>query len=185
MSDNVVSAQSAADVVQATAVQAKLAADTAQAAVDSANWAYYALWIYGVSAVIAGIAAILTLYAVIVARRGLSSWKDQHISTAKAEWIASLVNYASGLSYLPEKVNWRNQYDKDYIDKIAGLLYECIKHWKVLQVYLEHNENLKKEVLNKYSCGWVALSVTYHNLYMNGSIERDELKSVCVDLYNT
>ncbi|HCB9205885.1 Uncharacterised protein [Klebsiella variicola] len=151
----------------------------------SARWARYALWISGFSAAIAFIAGVVTFWAVLVARKGLSSWKDQHISNAKAEWIASLVNFASGVSYLPCRINWENKNDAQHIDRVAELQYECIKCWKVLQVHLAQNPKLEKEFYDRYAHLWGNFSVESHNSYMNGKMDMKELKNICINLYNT
>ncbi|MDI9766456.1 hypothetical protein QM327_07780 [Pantoea dispersa] len=160
-----------------------------QVAKESAKWAYYSLWITGAAAVVSVIAATATLavavWAALVAKKGLVVWKEQHISTAKADWIASLVNYASELSYLPYEIDYRQPSDKHYVEKVAGLLYECIKRWKVLQVHLSLNPDLQKKHSEKYDLKWADFSINFHNAYMDGQKNRDELKSACIDLYNT
>lgn len=156
-----------------------------QAAIDSAKWAYYAIWVYGISAVIAALSAIITLYAVFIAKKGLISWKEQHISTAKAEWIASLVSYNSGLSFLPHHINWMVDRDSKYVNRIAELQYECIKRWKVLQVHLEQSPKIESEFRRKYNLKWAAFSLDNHNAYMNGQISKLVLSDCCIELYNT
>lgn len=163
----------------------EIAIQTLAAAKDSARWAYYALWIYGITALVGATGALVTLWAVLVARRGLSSWKDQHISTAKAEWIASLVSYAAGLSYLPETISWRNPTDQQHVEKIAELQYECIKRWKVLQTHLEQNRKLEVHFLQKYSRKWESFCVVSHNRYMDDKMSKTQLKKECIELYNT
>lgn len=163
----------------------ELAVQSLYIAQYSARWARYAVWIYGVSAVIGLVAAMATLWAVLVARKGLSSWKDQHISVAKAEWIASLVNYASGLSSLPDLIDWRNLGDAKHVERIAFLQYECIKCWKVLQVHLSQNPALEKEFHERYDLKWATFVVNSHNAYMNRQMPKEALKKICIDLYNT
>lgn len=163
----------------------EIAVQALYAAQYSARWTRYAVWIYGISAVISFMAAVATLWAVLVARKGLSSWKDQHISVAKAEWIASLVNYASGLSSLPQLIDWRNVGDAKHVERISQLQYECIKCWKILQVHLSQNQVQEKEFYERYNLKWAAFGLNYHNAYMSKQISRDDLKKICIDLYNT
>ena len=151
---------------------------------ESSRWAYYALWIYGVTALIGLVSALVTLWAVTVAKRGLSTWKDQHISIAKAEWVASLVSYVAGLSYLPDLVDWGQEEDRQHIEKIAAFHYECVKRWKILQVHLSQNPKLEKEFQDKYNGPWVHFGMDSHNAYMSGKISRNQLRDICINLYN-
>lgn len=153
----------------------------ARNAADWTFWVMIATWVAAFASIIGG---VLTLVAVVIARRGLHAWKEQQISVAKADWIASLVNYASGLSHLPDLINWRSPDDKEHIDKIADLMYDSTKCWKVLQVHLELNNKLNKELMNKYQPGWGKLALTLHNGYMEARVEKDELKGHCIELYN-
>lgn len=159
--------------------------ETMFAARDAADWTYWvmiATWVAAAASIIGGIS---TLVAVVIARRGLNAWKEQQISVAKADWIASLVNYASGLSYLPEMIHWRNPEDKQYVDKIAGHLYECIKCWKVLQVHLALDKKLNDELMIRYEPGWSNFALVLHTNYMEAKVAKEELKEFCIKLYNS
>jgi len=162
----------------------EMAMQALTAAKESARWAHYALWIYGVTALIGLIGALVTLWAVLVARKGLSSWKDQQISTAKAEWIASLVSYASGISYLPEVINWEIVNDRPHVERVAELQYECIKRFRILKEYLSHNPKLQNEILSVYKDKWEHFTLVTHNAFMNGQVYRSELKDECIALYS-
>ena len=167
----------------------EIAFQALQVSKESAKLSYYSLWVTGVSAAVSLITALFTLvvaaWAAIVAKRGLSVWKEQHISTAKAEWIASLVNYAAEVSYLPFEIDYRRPSDKQHIDKVSGLLYECIKRWKALQVHLSQHPDLQKKYSEQYDLKWAQFSIDFHNAYMDKKKNRDELKEACANLYNT
>nr|OYN53180.1 hypothetical protein B7L51_01270 [Pectobacterium carotovorum] len=154
------------------------------AAKDAPNWGYWVMIAACTSAVMSLLGVIATVWALLVARKGLNSWKDQHISLAKGEWIASLTDYSAGVSYLPHTISWDNPNDKDHVEKAASLLYECVKKWKVLQVHLENNPELKAAFNEKYESHWADFGTTKHNGYMSGAIRRDVLKDSCIALYN-
>ncbi|HHQ4306205.1 TPA: hypothetical protein ACSP7Y_002201 [Serratia fonticola] len=159
--------------------------ETMIAARNAADWTYWvmvATWVAAAASVIGGIS---TLVAVVIARRGLNAWKEQQISVAKADWIASLVNYASGLSYLPELIHWGKPEDKQYVEKIADHMYECIKCWKVLQVHLAQDKKLNDQFMARYMLGWATFAGTLHVGYMEEVIEKKELHDYCIELYNT
>ncbi|MBE0152961.1 hypothetical protein FOT80_26670 [Serratia fonticola] len=153
----------------------------AQNAADWTFWVMIATWVAALASVIGG---ALTLVAVVIARRGLNAWKEQQISVAKADWIASLVNYSSGASHLPDLINWRDPDSKEYVDKIADLMYDCIKCWKVLQVHLRLDKELNQELMKIYQSKWENLSITLHNGYMEAKVQKEELRSHCFELYN-
>lgn len=155
------------------------------AAKDTAGWTFWvmiATWVAALASIFGG---ALTLVAVVIAKRGLHAWKEQQISVAKADWIASLVNYSSGAAHLPDMINWRNPDDKEYVDKIADLMYDCIKCWKVLQVHLGLDKKLNKELMSKYQPGWENLYLELHNGYMEERVEKEVLRGHCFELYNS
>ncbi|EMH4072893.1 hypothetical protein RGJ01_001205 [Serratia marcescens] len=147
------------------------------AARDAADWAFWTM-------IATWVTAIVTLVAVFIAWRGIHTWKEQQISVAKADWIASLANYASGLSHLPDQIHWKVPEDKVHIEKIADLMYESIKCWKVLQEYLEMNKRLNKKFMKKYKSGWEEFATKQHNGYMEARVCKDDLKAHCINLYN-
>jgi len=148
------------------------------AAKDSSYWALGAL-------IVSVFSSFITLFAVVVARKGLGTWKDQHITIAKAEWVASLADYAAGISYLPPNINSLVPHDKESVEKAASLLYECVKRWKILQIHLENNQAFKKSFLKKYEEKWAHFGTVSHNGYMSGKVNRTSLKNECIALYNT
>lgn len=162
----------------------EIAYQALQVSKESSRWAFYSLIAYWVTAFISVVSAVITLFAVVVARKGLNTWKEQYISVAKAEWIASLVNYMSGLSYLPKIINWDVTGDRRHVERVAELQYECVKRYKVLQIHLSQDTKIKEEFEKKYEAEWVNFAMHSHNLYMSGRITREELKEICVRLYN-
>lgn len=140
-----------------------------------AVWAMIGTWVAAVAAVI----------ALLFAKRTLNTWKEEKIEIAKAEWIAALVDYASNISFLPEAIHWDNPKDKVHLDRVATLMYECIKRWKIFQTYLELSEKKKKEYLELYSHKWGVFSVDLHNGYMNREVSKDKVKEYCINLYNS
>lgn len=86
------------------------------------------------------VAAIATVIALIFAKRTLNAWKEEKIEIAKAEWVAALVDYSSNISFLPDRIHWEEPRDKARVDRVAALMYECIKRWKIFQTYLKLSE---------------------------------------------
>lgn len=131
------------------------------------------------------IAAVAAVVALIFAKRTLNTWKEEKIEIAKAEWIAALVDYASNVSFLPETIHWENPKDKAHLERVAALMYECIKRWKMFQTYLELSERKKAEYEKLYLDKWGRFSLEFHNGYMNREVTKSKLKNYCIELYNS
>lgn len=144
------------------------------AARDAANWTFWSM--------IASVAGtVITLTAVLIAWRGLHSWKDQQITTARAKWVESLVSYASGLGPLPDNLDWENSKD---VDRVQHLWYECIKCWKSLEVYLLQNKKAHGAFMDTYRLGWANFAHAFHYGYIVGTVTKSELRDACEKLYN-
>jgi hypothetical protein len=136
------------------------------------------------AAAVSLLSAVVTLKALLVARKGLHSWKEQQIYSSKAEWISSLVSYASGIAYLPNHIDYKITSDKPHLDEVAKLMYECIRCWKKLDVHLQLSFDHYQVFHRTYDKDWQTFSVKMHNAYMSGEISRDELKQYAIHLYN-
>ncbi|EPL1120251.1 MULTISPECIES: hypothetical protein [Citrobacter freundii complex] len=131
------------------------------------------------------VAAIAAVVALVFAKRTLNAWKEEKIEVAKAKWIAALVDYASNISFLPDTIYWDDPNDNVHLERVAALMYECIKRWKVFQTYLELSEKKKSQYEELYSEKWGRFSLEYHNGYMEKKISKTDVKEYCVSLYNT
>lgn len=151
--------------------------ETMIATKEAAKWAFGAM-------VGTWVAAIATVVALIFARQALKTWRDEKIETARAEWIASLVDYTSNISFLPDLIHWDEPSNKAHLDRVASLMYECIKRWKIFQTYLKLNKKSESKYYDLYLEKWESLSVGYHNRYMNGAVDKTAVKNIGIELYN-
>jgi len=131
------------------------------------------------------VAAIAAVIALIFAKMTLNAWKEEKIEIAKIEWVAALVDYSSNISFLPENIHWEELNDKAHLERIAALMYDCIKRWKIFQTYLDLSEKKKSQYEDLYLEKWQHFSVELHNGYMNGVVSKSDVKNYCIALYNS
>ncbi|MFU0920786.1 hypothetical protein [Kluyvera sichuanensis] len=161
-----------------------IAYESMLASQSTADFTFWIMVATFAAAAVSLLSAFVTLKALLVARRGLHSWKEQQIYTSKAEWVSSLVSYASGVSYLPDHIDYKITSDKPHLDEAAKLMYECIRCWKKLDVHLQLSVDHFEKFHHTYDKDWQTFTIEMHNDYMSGKISRDQLKQWAIHLYN-
>ena len=136
-----------------------------------------------VSAVCAIVAAAATTVAAVIAYNALNAWREQKATESIVLWITSVVDYSTGIKFLPNTIDYKN--NRGDVEAAAKLMYECIKRWKTAQLYARLDEKMYKVFMSTYADLWLDLTVKHHTDYINGKKTRKETVDCAVRLYNT
>lgn len=139
-----------------------------------------AIWTQ-ISAIGVWVSAGITLLAVIAAFLGVNSWRKQKIIESICLWQVSIINYATGIRFLPNRIHWEK--DTEATQEVATLMYDCIKHWTTARTYLRYNKKMDKRFAELFNELWLELGVDLHNKYMNGEVDRSVLVDTATKIY--
>lgn len=138
------------------------------------------VWISAVCAVVAAAATVVTA---IIAYNALNAWRVQKATESIVLWITSVVDYSTGIKFLPDTIDYKN--NRGDVEAAAKLMYECIKRWKAAQLYARLDEDMHAKFISTYGKLWSDLTVEHHTGYINGKKTRKETFDCAVRLYNT
>ncbi|MFC0227423.1 hypothetical protein [Serratia aquatilis] len=128
-----------------------------------------------------GISAVATAVGVIVAICTLFSWRKQYIETLKDNFISSLVNYSTSLTYLPKKIDQTSSAAIASCAYISERFHICQKEWTLLERTMSKSKKYS-EYISKWR-GELHDFIDVHNKYIYGECEKELLKKFTQEMY--
>lgn len=139
---------------------------------EAAKWTFWSM--LGV-----WFSSVVTLCAVCVAKKALTTWKEQHIATLKGYLIASLANYLGTLSCLPEIIEPSSDTYRRNIENITRSFNDIIREWWALRFALnDYRKNNEAEIL--YWTEDLLLLIDLHNDYISGGCKSVDVKKAVI-----